>query len=232
MAFELSAGVANDVIHRFASGNPQSTWADMRRVLTQRFAPIACPDLAFRKLSELKQLPGESAVELSERLLSLATEAFSGETNQPHVERQLVVNFTDALAKDEIRLCVMREEPYTLAGAVQIADMEEKLEERLRHRQQHGKSLVPSGSRDRRSEPGRDGRWPIVEQMEVDHARSRGLCYYCQQPGHQRKMCPQRAADHQAQGQSARGAAMPRRSERDNRGQKRGDYRPDEYRTR
>ena len=44
MAFELSAGVANDVIHRFASGNQQSTWADMRRVLTQRFAPIACPD--------------------------------------------------------------------------------------------------------------------------------------------------------------------------------------------
>ena len=96
----MSRGVANDVIQRFATAHPHSSWTAMREELAKRFAQVSDPDHAFALLRELRQGRLESARMVSERLLDLAEEAFRGQENQPLIERQLVRFYIDTLQEE------------------------------------------------------------------------------------------------------------------------------------
>ena len=197
--YEMSRGVARDVIHRYLGAHPNCTWDALKAMLTQRFGPVTCPDYAFGLLRELEQGPTETARALSDRLISLAEEAYRGETNHALVEGQLVGYFVDALRGDFIKMRILRENPPTLARAVDIAVAEEELGLRFAHRQRRFTGHAQRETARPRPETARPRPSQTEERMEVDHARSQARCYHCDLPGHRMRECPRRQAERKRQ---------------------------------
>ena len=134
IAYQKSKGVVKDVMQRLASGQPHGNWERMKFELTKRFAPIPNPIRALALLREIRQMPGENARVLSERLLDLAEEASeSGPGDQMHaplVEKQLVGFFIDALRDDHLKLKILRDNSGTLERAVELATRDQTQQER------------------------------------------------------------------------------------------------------
>ena len=137
IAYQKSKGVVKDVMQKLASGQPHGNWERMKFELTKRFAPIPNPIRALALLREIRQMPGENARMLSERLLDLAEEAFTsgpdGPGNQMHaplVEKQLVGFFIDALRDDHLKLKILSDNSGTLERAVELATRDQTQRER------------------------------------------------------------------------------------------------------
>ena len=100
-----------------------------------RFAEISDSDRALKMLREIKQHRDENVQCYAERLLSLASEAYS---NQPcgvrAADRTLVGHFTDGLYFDYLQFKMLREKPHTLQEAVHICIEEQNLRKLFRTR--------------------------------------------------------------------------------------------------
>ena len=196
LAYEMTQGVASDVIKRYLIAHPGTNWEQMKEMLSKRFAPVTCPEYAFAMLGEMRQGEGESARMLADRVVDLAEEAFRGDRDRPLVEKQIVHFYIDALREDYLKLRILRENPDNLARAIEIAATEENLRLRFTLRQKR-RGEPARRETVRETVRGRDNR--TEERMEVDHARSRGRCFYCDQPGHLKRECRKREADRKAQ---------------------------------
>ena len=106
----------------------------------------------------------------SERIctpVDLAEDAFSNQTDQPHVERQLIKFHTDALREDHLKLRMLRENPSTTVSVVEIAMTTEDVQRRFELRtggtggtERRAPATAVSASQRRQ------------EAMEIDHVLS------------------------------------------------------------
>jgi hypothetical protein len=68
----------------------------------------------------------------AERLLAIAEDAYACmDVSTAAIERQLIGFFTDGLVHDELKLCVMRDNPATLKRAVEVAMAEQNIRKRF-----------------------------------------------------------------------------------------------------
>ena len=176
VAYQASKGAVSDFVKRYLQDNPGNTWPQLQEEIILRFSEVTDPQHALMLLRKVRQKEGESVQVYAERIMSLAEDAFGGQgmLNRP-IQDQLVGFFTDGLYQDYMKMKVMRDNPRTFQGAVDIALTEQNLRKRFSLRS--GKNQV-----NHETSSGH-------EPMEVDHLRSAKRCFHCNRKGHIAKDC-------------------------------------------
>lgn len=219
LAFQMSTGAVSGYIQRYTESNPSHTWLQIKQALALRFSDVTDPYVAMTMLRKIKQNVGENVQQYTERLLSLAEEAFVGQSG-PFVERQLIEMFVDGLCAEQLKLTILRRGPATLQDALNIAVTENNLRQRVGT--SHKGPLVTKYRVDTDKGP---------EPMEIDH--SRGIrCFKCKRMGHRSRDCRSVHVVENPQirrvkcwGCSEEGHVVkncPQRNRRENKGQPRG----------
>ena len=85
------------------TANPDNTWAQLKEQLAVRFSDVNDAQMALSLLRRVKQKQGESIQNYSERILSLAEEAYNNQGGDA-VERQLIDIFVDGLTNDKLKM--------------------------------------------------------------------------------------------------------------------------------
>ena len=110
------------------TANPDNTWAQLKEQLAIRFSDVTDAQMALSLLRRVKQKQGESIQNYSERILSLAEEAYNNQGGDA-VERQLIDIF--GLTNDQLKMKFLREQPNTLQGEMATATNEQNLRARV-----------------------------------------------------------------------------------------------------
>lgn len=177
VAYKTSAGPVSDFIERYITNSPNNTWNQLKSELTMRFAEISDSDQALKMLREIKQKKDENVQCYAERLLSLATEAYSDQQGGVRAaDRSLVGYFTDGLYFDYLQFKLLREKPATLQEAIRICINEQNL--RKLFKTKTGRDFSRARSNDSQEEP-----------MEVDQLRPTRKCQLCFKKGHTARYC-------------------------------------------
>ncbi|ESO96062.1 hypothetical protein LOTGIDRAFT_160045 [Lottia gigantea] len=120
IAYQTSKGVVSNFIRRYLDTHPAADWPTLIDELSARFAEVTDAQYAFALLRKVKQNHNENVQCFGERLLVLASEAYSG-TSSLEIEKQLVGFFVDGLKENYLKLKILRENPKTLQLAVTLA---------------------------------------------------------------------------------------------------------------
>ena len=160
-------------IQRYLHDHPAHNWDQLKAELSGRFAEITDPQHAFTLLQKVKQKPDENVQLYAERLLALTEEALLiQQTGIQPIQTQLMGYFIDGRAYDYLKIKVMRDNPATLADAVNIAMNEQNLRRRFDLRKDHTNDIL------RHESP-----------MEVDNYRPDKRCFNCHKKGHLANKC-------------------------------------------
>ena len=180
IAFMTSKGAVSDYIFRWQKEieAERNTWENLKHDLTARFSAITDANHAHALLRQIKQKHNEPVTLYSERLYTMAQEAYANmNINEPAskaiVQRQLIDYFIDGLNNDGIKFKIMRESPRTLEDAIRTAMGEQNLRKRFALR--NNKTTY-----EERETP-----------MDVDHAR-RQRCRHCNLTNHTSQNCRNR----------------------------------------
>ena len=126
IAYQSSKGAVSGFINRYMEAFPQSTWAELKTVLANKFSDVTDSRYALSLLRSIRQKPGENIQLYAERILSLAEEAFIGQGGDV-VERQLIDTFVDGLVgNDALKMKILRDNPDTLQVAITNATKKTK----------------------------------------------------------------------------------------------------------
>ena len=204
VAYQASAGLVSDFIARYLEATPDPNWQDLLPRLRIRFAGVKDTQHALALLSRVRQGRGEAVPIYAERVHALVDEAFPGPLQQDAIiGRQIVGYFVDGLAKDRLKMKILREDPVDLEVAVMLATREDNLEEKLSLRTTDARRFAPA------PQPRKDPTTPFgfprsrvdpprrEEPMEVDRQKST-KCYRCQGYGHVAKQCPSKTSRYMA----------------------------------
>ena len=110
IAYQSSGGAVSGFIQRYMTANPDNTWAQLKEQLAVRFSDVTDAQMALSLLRRVKQKQGESIQNYSERILSLAEEAYNNQGGNA-VERQLIDIFVDGLTNNQLKMKILREQP-------------------------------------------------------------------------------------------------------------------------
>ena len=102
IAYQSSGGAVSGFIQRYMTANPNNTWAQLKEQLAVRFSDVTDAQMALSLLRCVRQKQGETIQNYSERILSLAEEAFDNQGGDA-VERQLIDIFADGLINDQFK---------------------------------------------------------------------------------------------------------------------------------
>ncbi|VDI20174.1 Hypothetical predicted protein [Mytilus galloprovincialis] len=174
ICYQTSVGPVSDFIARWLRETDQvnNNWDNLKTQLNFRYGHIPDASYAFELLNKVNQKIGENVPIFGERILTLATDAFRGQDiNQPIVQLQLVNFFINGLYQDYLRMKIMRENPQTLAQAVNSAMAETQLRRKF--------DLKKNNGNERNITP-----------MDISHYREIGVkCNNCNRFGHKAKYC-------------------------------------------
>ena len=181
ICYQTSVGPVSDFIARWLRETDQvnNNWDNLKTQLNFRYGHIPDASYAFELLNKVNQKIGENVPIFGERILTLATDAFRGQDiNQPIVQLQLVNFFINGLYQDYLRMKIMRENPQTLAQAVNSAMAETQLRRKF--------DLKKNNSNERNITP-----------MDISHYREIGVkCNNCNRFGHKAKYCRDKTKFH------------------------------------
>ena len=176
VAVQSSKGVVADFLFRYRTDHPGATWQNLKDELATRFSDVIDAAHALAQLRRMKQAANESVTVFAERLLDRAADAFVGEQlDQPLIARQLIDAYTDGLLDNQSAKKILRENPQTFAGAVDLAVAETRFAKKCEARKRGPESTTD------RHEPMEIG---SVEQKKKDVT-----CYNCKKVGHIAKNC-------------------------------------------
>lgn len=188
IAYQTSLGPAGDYIKRYLDekdeNNQHASWDELLPRLTARFAEISDKHVAFAALRQIKQKPTETVQIFSERLLSLAEDAYPQPQDRAVVEHQLINIFIDGISQPYVKMRILRDDPRTFEQAVESAIREVNIRKRFSFREE-------SNTRPQREVQNFQNRNGQVTPMEVDHSRPK-RCYKCKRTGHFSKDCRSR----------------------------------------
>lgn len=161
IALQTSEGDVARYLTRRLQELPQEEWVDLKKELAQRFAIVTDEKYARALLKRVKQEDGESVQRLSDRILSIASEAYQGhDLGNSVINDYLLDVFVDAVRSDGLRLNLLRHAPKTFQEAVGRAVTEDNVSKRF---------TLTQGR-----EPTNRPDYPTVEPMEVEHIRKAG----------------------------------------------------------
>ena len=129
-AYQSSKGAVRGFINRYMEAFSQSTWAEIKTELANKFSDVTDSRYALSLLRSIRQNPGKNNQLYAERKLSLAKEAFLGQGGDV-VERQLINTFVDGLVGNvALKMKILRDNPDTLQGVIATATKEQNLRAR------------------------------------------------------------------------------------------------------
>ena len=134
---------------------------------------------AFSVLRNIRQKPDENVQLYAERVLALVPDAYGDHNNsntRDLVESQLTNFFIDGLRNDQLRVKLMRDNPKSLADAVNTALAEQNLRKRVDLRAKAYSRPLSN---------------PNHEPMDISMVRPPKRCYICKRPGHGPNQCRQ-----------------------------------------
>ena len=185
IAYQSSGGAVSGFIQRYMTANPNNTWAQLKEQLAVRFSDVTDAQMALSLLRRVKQKQGETIQNYSERILSLAEEAFDNHGGDA-VERQLIDIFADGLINDQLKMKILRDQPNTLQGAVALATNEQNLRARVQMSHQGSNVATPM-----EVDHSRGQRYRFNRFMKVNSAQNRPpiRCWTCGKIGHISRDC-------------------------------------------
>jgi hypothetical protein len=135
IVYQTCTGIASDIVHRFITAHPQSTWDQLKAHLEAKFGDPAAAELALGKLRNLSQYPDECVQAFAERILSVAQKAYVGPGNHlqaPAVQRNLVQIFISGVKDPSITRALLRNPPLDLQAAAIAAANEQSVSSRFK----------------------------------------------------------------------------------------------------
>lgn len=175
IAFQASGGPVSDFLSRYLEAQPNANWDAIKNELRTRFGEVIDQQHAILLLKKVKQKPTEPIQVYAERLLALGEDAFN---DDGVMQSQLVGYFIDGLAKDYMKMKVMRANPPTFNEALATATAEQNLRKRFQLRVGNDSTREELSRSSSGSEP-----------MEIDHYRPKPVCRYCKKRGHVIRDC-------------------------------------------
>ena len=167
IAYQSASGAVSEFINRCLTENPGQSWEELKYELRTRFSDVTDPYIAISLLRNIKQGKYENIQIYSERLMSLAADAYQGRRTLD-IEKQLLEFFIDGLYEDSLKLKLLRNNVGTLAQAVNMVITEQNLIARIK---------LSSTKVEREETP-----------MEIDHSRKL-KSFKCKVYGHKTSNC-------------------------------------------
>ena len=130
IAYQTSGGAVSGFIQRYMSVNAACTWAQLKQQLAVRFSDVTDPQMALPMLRRVKQKQGETIHNYSDRISTLAEEAYGNQGGNA-AERNLIDIFVDGLLNDHLKMKIFRDQPNTLQAAIAVAVNEQNLRNRV-----------------------------------------------------------------------------------------------------
>ena len=132
VAVQTSTGVVADFLFGYRNDQPNATWAQIRDELATRFSDVVDAGHAQQQLRKLKRGLNESVTVFAEKILEKAVDAFpQHQLNEPLIVQQLIDVYIDGLRDKLTSRKIMRENPQTFAGAIEIAVNEARLNAKI-----------------------------------------------------------------------------------------------------
>ena len=133
--------------------------------------------MALSMLRRVKQKQGETIHNYSDRILTLAEDAYGNQGGNA-AEKNLIDIFVDGLLRDHLKMIILRDQPVTLQAAIAVAVNEQNFRNRVK--------IASGGSQ--------------YEPMEVDLSRGQRFkkrindikCWNCGKTGHVIKDCKEK----------------------------------------
>ena len=79
IAHQSSGGALSGFIQRYMTANPNNTWAQLKEKLAVRFSDVTDAQMSLSLLRQVTEKQAESIQTYSERILSLAEEAYNNQ---------------------------------------------------------------------------------------------------------------------------------------------------------
>ena len=108
------------------SVNAACTWTQLQQQFAVRFSDVTDPQMALSMLRKVKQKQGETIHNYSDRILTLAEDAYGNQGGNA-AERNLIDIFVDGLLNDHLKMKILRDQPITLQAAIAVAVNEQNL---------------------------------------------------------------------------------------------------------
>ena len=189
IAYQTSSAAVSGFIHRYMQANAGHTWDQMRTQLAVSFSDVTDAQMALSLLRQVRQKAGETIQNYSERILSLAEEAYNNQGGNA-VERQLIDIFVDGLQNDQLKMKILRDLPDTLQGAVVIATTEQNLKNRVQLSHNTTQKETPMEIDHSRGQKFRyKNRFNRINSAENTQSRRPVRCWNCGQEGHISRKC-------------------------------------------
>ena len=125
-ALQTLKGPAAEYCSRVMRLNPALDWNGVKASLCEQYSDTSDAYVAKCKLKGLTQTPSESIRNFTERIFSLADEAFVGENlNHPLIQTMLVDILIEGVLNDAVSRKLIRDRPGNLQEALRLAVREQ-----------------------------------------------------------------------------------------------------------
>ena len=121
LTYRSSKDAVSDFNQTFLQENPNESWATLKQELMIRFVEVTDPMHAFILLRNVKQKASENVTVFEEHILSLGPNSFPVGRKSQRLGHQLMGFFIDRLAKDSLKMKLLRDNPTTFQTAVNTA---------------------------------------------------------------------------------------------------------------
>ena len=147
------------------------TFTQLLALFEARFLPGSASQMARIRFDAARQGPNEAVLEFHSRLRALHNKAYPAAAD----EVNLVRKFTMGLRRKELRMQVMRSNPATYAGALELAQNEASVLQMVKVTEL-GASIA--------------GEEPMEIGAVEDPQNKTGECHFCEASGHWKRDCP------------------------------------------
>ena len=198
-ALQTTEGYIAEFIQRYIDEHPEGTWDELKESLKTQFGLSLDPMSALLRIRSAQQGHYMSYQMFGEEILSLVPQAFpDSNATDPLVQRELVNAFTAGVMCNKVRDKLVRTMPATLQASIELANSEQRIQDRVRMYNQTRTYQQVQYDDPRQFRHRVEGRYEEPMDCNMTKFRytedGRPICSYCRKVGHIWRECRSRLA--------------------------------------